>query len=235
MGEAAADTGTVKGRMTDRDVVQSGDEPKPQASDPTPPARAAKGARAGGRSLNGRTLAICVVVALIGALAAALITAIVLDDDGKPTDDANTMALAEKVDTDKLLGVGLLTIDGKATTLAAHLGDKPMVVNLWAQNCVPCIDEMPLIEQARVDNPDVDFLGIDTQDPNLERAKRLAQQTGIKYPWVRDPKGDFIYEARAALLPTTLLITPDGEIRAGRSKVFKTQSELQTWIDRYRP
>lgn len=213
--------------MTEPDELASGDEQSP--------ARAARSsARVGRRRLDRRTLAISVLVALIGALIAALVTASLLDDD---TNDkgADRLALADQVDTDELLGVGLLTVDGQATELSALLGDKPLVVNLWAQNCVPCVDEMPLLEQARAANPDLDFLGVDTQDPNLDRAKRLVTQTGITYPWVRDPDGNFFFAARAAGLPTTFLITPDGEIVASRTKAFSSLSELQGWIDRSRP
>ena len=53
--------------------------------------------------------------------------------------------------------------------------------------------------------------------------------------FVRDPDGNFFFAARAAGLPTTFLITPDGEIVASRTKAFSSLSELQGWIDRSRP
>jgi thiol-disulfide isomerase/thioredoxin len=214
--------------MTGPDTVDPG-EPEGGATPATPPSgRTPKASR-----LTGRTLAICVCVALVGALAAALVTALVLDDEPSRSASKGDLELAERVDTGELLATGLLTVDGEPTTLAAHLTDRPVVVNLWAQSCVPCVDEMPLLEQAHRDNPDIAFLGVDTQDPRLEQAKRLAEQTGITYPWIRDPDGEFFYAARAAGLPTTLLITPDGEIRA-RHGVFKTAGQLQRWIDEAR-
>ena len=63
-------------------------------------------------------------------------------------------------------------------TSAAYADDQPMLVNLWASNCVPCIDEMPLLEQARADNPDVTFVGVATQDRARPRRRRWRSRPG---------------------------------------------------------
>ena len=91
---------------------------------------------------------------------------------------------------------------------------------------------MPLLEAAAKANPDVDVIGIDTQD-QLDRALVLAQRTGITYPWVQDPDGDFFYAARAAGMPTTLAVSPDGEVLAAKTGTFTSEAELQRWIDGY--
>lgn len=75
---------------------------------------------------------------------------------------------------------------------------------------------------------------MDTQD-RLEKAKALAEQTGITYPWVQDPSGNFFFEARASGMPTTLLLDRRGRIVATRTGAFRDQADLQGWIDRYRP
>jgi thiol-disulfide isomerase/thioredoxin len=133
-----------------------------------------------------------------------------------------------------MVSVALTTVDGKPTTLAAHLDDRPMVLNIWAQSCVPCVEEMPLLEAAHQANPDVAFFGVDTQD-RLDRALELAAQTGITYPWVQDPTGNFFYEAGATGMPTTLLLDRRGRILATRTGAFSDQADLQGWIDEHRP
>lgn len=190
-------------------------------------------ARRGIRTLPRRTIAICVCAAVIAALCAALATSLLLGDTGSSDPEA-TLEPVGAVDVDRMLSVALETVDGKPTTLAAHLDDRPMVLNIWAQSCVPCVEEMPLLEQAHQDNPDVAFLGVDTQD-RLDKAKDLVAQTGITYPWVQDPSGNFFYEASATGMPTTLLLDRRGRILANRTGAFDDLTELQAWIDRYRP
>ena len=186
------------------------------------------------RRSTARLVAICACIALVGALVAALVTSVVLDDDAdpKPQADAADLDLGEPVDTGELLAVELLDVDGTTTSLDELLGDKPAVVNLWAQSCAPCVKEMPLLEAASKANPDVDFLGVDTQD-QLDKALQMAERTGITYPWVQDPEGNFFYAARAAGMPTTLAVSPQGEVLAAKTGSFSSQAELQRWIDGY--
>lgn len=202
---------------------------------PAPAVRSDRAGRPGLRGLSRRTLAICVCLATIGALLAALVASSLLDD----STDAGSDQVAElepvgAVDVDRMLSVALTTVDGEPTTLAAHLDTRPMVLNIWAQSCVPCVEEMPLLEAAHQANPDVAFFGVDTQD-RLDRALVLAAQTGITYPWVQDPTGNFFYEAGATGMPTTLLLDRRGRILATRTGAFSDQADLQGWIDEHRP
>jgi len=183
--------------------------------------------------VKARTVAICVCIALIGAIAAGLVANALMGDDATPKSAPSGVDLSEQPHPDQALKTSLLTVDGKKTTLKTQLSDKPMVINLWAQSCAPCVKELPLLEQASKDNAGIDFLGIDTQDQELDRAKAMATKAGMTYPWVRDPRGDFFYAVRAAALPTTLAVNPDGQILASHTGAFKSQAQLQAWIDDY--
>ncbi len=207
----------------------------PAPSGPPPPEPRTPGPARGIRSLSRRTLAICVCVATIGALVAALVASALLDDTAdERTEQSAELEPVGAVDLDRMLSVALTTVDGTPTTLAAQLDTRPMVLNIWAQSCVPCVEEMPLLEAAHQANPDVAFLGVDTQD-RLDRALELAAQTGITYPWVQDPSGNFFYEAGATGMPTTLLLDRRGRILATRTGAFADQADLQGWIDEHRP
>lgn len=186
------------------------------------------------RRLPARIIAICICIALIGALATALAVTWLRDDSDSTAASADgtaiTMPLVSAIESDVLLDVELLTIEGEPTTLGERLEDRPVMVNLWAQNCAPCIAEMPLLERAHLDNPDIDVLGVDTQD-RLEDAMVMAERTGITYPWVQDPDGNFFFAAQGAGMPTTFIIMPSGEIVASKTGAFDSQDELQSWID----
>ncbi len=185
------------------------------------------------RRLDGRTIGICVCIALIAALATALVAAKVTGDDGAPGTAAGSSSrpiqLVPAVDTKKLLATPLVTVDGKTTSLGASMGKKPVLVNLWAQSCLPCLKEMPLLEQASKANPGLQVLGVDTQD-QLAKAKVMAKRTGITYPWVQDQTGDFFFEAQAAALPTSFVIQPSGEIVASKTGAFTSAAELERWL-----
>ena len=208
--------------------IDLADAPAPEPSTPT------DGGVPRSPRPTARLVAICACIALVGALLAALVTSLVLDDDPEATsDDASAdLVLGEAVDTAELLGVELLELDGSPTSLGDLLTDRPMVVNLWAQSCAPCVKEMPLLEGASKANPDIAFLGVDTQD-QLDKALEMAERTAITYPWVQDPEGDFFYAAQAAGMPTTLVINPQGEVLAAKTGSFSSQTELQRWIDAY--
>jgi cytochrome c biogenesis protein CcmG/thiol:disulfide interchange protein DsbE len=185
------------------------------------------------RRLDRRTVAICVCIALVAALGAGLLATVVLGDGGSPDAGAGpsmTVVQAGAIDRTDLVGVRLLTVDGKATSLGRRLGPKPLVVNLWAQSCVPCIKEMPLLEKVSRSDSRVSFLGVDVLD-RLDKAKAMAKQTGITYPWVRDPNGDFGLAARTAGLPDTLLVDTDGTVLATKLGPFDDEAELRSWLD----
>ena len=102
---------------------------------------------------------------------------------------------------------------GPAVNLAALRGE-PMVVNVWASWCPPCIAEMPILAAADEKYDDVRFLGITIQDDPV-RSLELKDALGVNFPSVVDPAGS----VRASLLvtgpPVTFFVTPQGMI-AGR-------------------
>ncbi|WP_426574747.1 TlpA family protein disulfide reductase [Aquihabitans sp. McL0605] len=210
------------------------DAPEPQAGEPDDRAPSSETTRPRARTLDRRTVAICFCIALLAALAAGLIASIAMGDDDQAAGRAGQMDLKEatNVDTAQLLALPLDTPTGGSTNLGAHLDEKPMLVNLWQSTCAPCIKEMPLLEQARADNPDVTFVGVASQD-RVEKAKELADQTGITYPWALDPSGNFFYAAKAAGMPTTLLLSADGDLLASKTGAFKSQAQLQSFIDQH--
>jgi thiol-disulfide isomerase/thioredoxin len=105
-----------------------------------------------------------------------------------------------------------------------------MVVNFWASTCIPCVTEMPFLEQASKDNPDVTFVGIATLD-TPEAAAKLAKQTKITYPWVLDDTGETAYEADGTTLPTTLLLSADGDVIDHHVGWFHSVKDVQTFVD----
>ncbi len=104
--------------------------------------------------------------------------------------------------------------EGPDVTLSGLRGT-PLVINIWASWCPPCIIEMPLLaEAARTYADDLIMLGINMQDRS-EAALDIAAALELGFPSVVDQPG----RVRAALTvpgpPVTFFVTADGVI-AGR-------------------
>ncbi|HET9501371.1 MAG TPA: TlpA disulfide reductase family protein [Marmoricola sp.] len=85
----------------------------------------------------------------------------------------------------------------------------PMVVNLFAQWCKPCREELPHYQAFHEKYGDrVAVLGVDWQDTQPLNALRLARETGVTYPLLADPDP----QVRARGLPRLLLVDDQGRV-----------------------
>lgn len=192
------------------------------------------------RRLDRRAIAISAVIALLAASVAALIVVLVAGDgdaDGGDATSSGSLELTDQgdVNIDRLLSVQLDTADGDTTDLGALLDGRPLLVNLWQSSCRPCIDEMPLLDQASIERADeLAVVGVATQDRE-EKAAELAARTEITYPWVLDPEGEVFFQARAAGMPTTVLLDADGQVLGMETGVFADKAELDAFLDDHLP
>lgn len=106
---------------------------------------------------------------------------------------------------------GFLDPAGKPVTLAAFRG-KPLLVNLWATWCAPCVREMPTLDRLAVREKDKLQVLVISQDldgaakvtPFFEKAKFTALQ-----PYL-DPDVKFS-TGYGVNLPTTILYDAEGK------------------------
>ncbi|CAN5864572.1 hypothetical protein BH24ACT3_BH24ACT3_10610 [soil metagenome] len=191
------------------------------------------------RLLDGRTVAIAVVVALL----AAAVTALVLDgvggdDDGDSTTPRAERDLDEGPETGELAGrditgepapaVTFTRFEGGEASLADYRG-APVVVNFFATWCTPCIREMPGFEQVHQRRDEITFLGVNTQD-SLEDGRALAERTGVTYDLARDPDGTVLEAFQPIGMPTTVLVRADGTIAEVHTGEL-SPTELDALID----
>ena len=94
----------------------------------------------------------------------------------------------------------------------ARLGGRPTVVNLWATWCLPCRQEMPMLQATRTrDQGKVQFLGVDTKD-RPDWAAEFLPQVKVTYPQVVDTDGRLLATVRSPGLPVTLVLDRDGRL-----------------------
>lgn len=96
----------------------------------------------------------------------------------------------------------------------------PAVLNLWAQWCGPCGDELPLFQQLHERAGErVRVVGIDWQDTQPGRALELARVSGVTYPLLADP-GALVADAwRVTGLPVTVFVDAEGRTTVHRGVI----------------
>jgi thiol-disulfide isomerase/thioredoxin/tetratricopeptide (TPR) repeat protein len=124
----------------------------------------------------------------------------------------------------------LHTLDGKRLTLATFRG-KTLVINVWGSWCPPCRLEMPdLVAESAADGPNVAFLGIDlTETPAVARAYITAK--GVTYPQVvATAASAFAHDYDIRNYPTTIVIDPNGVVRARHDDNLLPRTQLHAFI-----
>ena len=108
-------------------------------------------------------------------------------------------------------------LNGEAVDTATWKGS-PGVINVWASWCAPCRAEAPELVAVAKQNPQVNFLGLDTRD-NDDAARQFIKKFNIPYPNLPDPNGQLVLKFSDSLppqaIPSTLLIDAQGRV-AGR-------------------
>jgi thiol-disulfide isomerase/thioredoxin len=105
----------------------------------------------------------------------------------------------------------VLRLDGTSTSLDQFKG-KPVVVNLWATWCPPCVREMPVLQQAKASRPDFHFVFLN-QGEEAQKVLAFAARHQIATPGLlldRSMAAGRLLGGRA--LPTTLFFDRHGRL-----------------------
>ena len=106
--------------------------------------------------------------------------------------------------------------DGSRHTLAEMEGT-PVVLNMWATWCKPCVKEMPAFDEVAAGTDAVRIIGVNVADEAAD-AEAFAQELGVTYEQFTDPSGELSDAFEVTGLPATAFIDADGnvvEVHAG--------------------
>jgi len=101
--------------------------------------------------------------------------------------------------------------EGEALDLRSLKG-KPVLINLWATWCAPCIAELPTLDRLAVDHAEkMEVLAISQDISQTEKVAPFLADRGLVHlePWL-DPQADLSFALGGAPLPTTVLYDADG-------------------------
>jgi thiol-disulfide isomerase/thioredoxin len=106
---------------------------------------------------------------------------------------------------------GFLDPDGQNVNLA-ELEGKPLLVNLWATWCAPCVQEMPTLDKlAAAEGGKLQVLALSQDTGGPEKVDAFfAKQQFTTIEAYRDPKMQLMTDLGVEVLPTTILFDAEG-------------------------
>ena len=111
----------------------------------------------------------------------------------------------------RLPDISLRNAAGETIKLSEYQGG-PLVINLWATWCPPCRREMPVLENAQQQRPDLTFLFVN-QAESMQSVATFLETQGLSLNNVLfDRRGRLGQAVGSMALPTTLFYSPDGRL-----------------------
>ena len=95
------------------------------------------------------------------------------------------------------------------------LTGKWIVINYWATWCGPCREEIPELNRLSREQPEsLKVFGVNFEPVSADEMEENIREMGILFPvFPEDPYEQLGYE-RPLVLPTTIVISPEGSIHA---------------------
>jgi thiol-disulfide isomerase/thioredoxin len=113
------------------------------------------------------------------------------------------------------------------------LSEKPIVLNFYFAECLPCIAEIPHLNAFARANHAVEFLAV-TYD-SAAKARAFVAKRGLTWPVVADAKR-YTTKIGVPSYPTFALVSTSGKLIAVRGGLppsdvgYQTDSTLENWV-----
>lgn len=115
----------------------------------------------------------------------------------------------------------------------SSLRGTPLVVNVWASWCPPCIAEMPILTSAAADlRGEVQFLGINIQDQDAS-ALEMKTAFGTDFPSVVDQPGEVRGLLAVSGPPVTFFVNEQGVIVGRHDGALPSTAYFDALLEQY--
>ena len=127
----------------------------------------------------------------------------------------------------------LATIDGAKIDVPAAWTGKPVLVNLWASWCAPCLKEMPDLQAYSGEQGanGMQVVGIALDD--VASAQAMLQRLGITYSNLIDAPGPADAGVRlgnpAGVLPYSVRVSAEGRVIKTKIGPFDDKDDIGRW------
>lgn len=89
-----------------------------------------------------------------------------------------------------------------------------VVINYWAKWCKPCIKEIPELNALDQKYQQIAVLGVNYDGNTGDELQALTADLGIAFPTLLEEPSSALGIALPQVLPTTLILNPDGKLTA---------------------
>ena len=123
-------------------------------------------------------------------------------------------------------------LQGRTISLPRAYAGRPLLINVWASWCGPCIEEMPELDRyVRAQGPKgVQVIGLALDTP--ENIRQFLDRVPVAYPILVDTPGPADASVwlgnRKGVLPYSVLVGADGKILKQKVGPF-APGEIDTW------
>ena len=130
--------------------------------------------------------------------------------------------------------LSLTALDGRRVAVPTAFAGRPLLVNVWASWCGPCIEEMPELDRyARQQAANgTQVVGIALDDDAAVRT--FLRRVRVRYPILIDTPGPTDAGVRLGnpkgVLPYSVLIGADGRLLKQRVGPFAA-GEIEAWVE----
>ena len=135
--------------------------------------------------------------------------------------------------TATLPALSFSTPDGGTASLEQYTG-KPMVINIWASWCPPCVREMPVLAEAQRSTPEVHFLFANLGEDALTVQNFLHKMNLQLDNVLLDQQNRLGAHYGSRALPTTLFLDAQGRLQDSHLGELSAAS-LQDRLNAIRP
>jgi peroxiredoxin len=124
------------------------------------------------------------------------------------------LATSANATGDQLAPTFTLPSRGGATIDLAQYKGQVVMINFWASWCVPCRQEMPLLESIYKKYKPLGFtlIGVNVE-PDQKEAENFLKQTPVSFPVLFDAKSKVSGLYNVQVMPTTVFIDRKGNVR----------------------
>ena len=135
-------------------------------------------------------------------------------------------------DEGSLPNISVNCLEGSSKVDLARLRG-PLIIPVWASWCVPCSQEMPIIDefQTYYSNP-VKVLAYALHDESSQGILAL-ENWGVNVTSLADPEGEFRSELSIQAPPTTLFVDVNGKIVHRHFGAISSLNELKSLVAQY--
>jgi len=132
-----------------------------------------------------------------------------------------------------LPALALTGLDGGAIHLPADFAGRPLLVNVWASWCGPCIKEMPELDRFAREQDDngAQVLGLALDE--AQAVRDFLRRIPVAYPQAIDAPGPADAGVRLGnprgVLPYTALVSADGRLLKQKIGPF-APGEIDDWV-----